>query len=357
MPDCAPGPAPAAALAAKVAFLREPSHYTGSVTAVDAIETHMSWVFLADGHAWKLKKPFRRGRLDYTDIAARRRSCCRELRLNRRLAPDVYLDVQALTADAHGRLAIGGAGKPVDWLLRMRRLPAERSFEALLRTQRAGAADVRRIVARLLAFFAVARRIRIGTRHYRHRLLHTVGEACADLQRFDFRPQPPVAALAERLRAQLQRLQPQLDARVQDGRIIDGHGDLRPEHIYLTDPPTIVDCIEFDRALRQRDPVDELAFLAVECDRLGRSEVDRWLFDAYAELGDDRPPRLLIDGYKACHALNRARITILHLDDPDTGPPARWAAKTTHYLEQLGRYLDAVERGVATALPGSALSA
>ena len=111
-------------LAAKVAFLCRPGSYPELTARVTAIETHMSWLFLTDHHAYKLKKPFRRNGIDHRTLAMRRLGCSREVRLNRRLAPDVYLNVAPLTVTSAG-LALGGDGRPVDWLVCMRRLPTD----------------------------------------------------------------------------------------------------------------------------------------------------------------------------------------------------------------------------------------
>ncbi len=115
-----------------MAFLSRPESYPEPTAAVEAIETHLSWVFLTDGNAWKLKKPVRLPYLDFSTQAARRRNCDDELRLNRRFSDDVYLDTVPLALDAAGSLHLGKADKVVDWLLKMRRLPGERMLDRML---------------------------------------------------------------------------------------------------------------------------------------------------------------------------------------------------------------------------------
>lgn len=326
---------------ALLAFLRRPESYPEPTRAVEALETHMSWVFLTERDAYKLKKPFRRGRIDYTTAAARHRSCLRELRLNRRLAPDVYLDVVALTVDGNGRLALGGVGRRIDWLVRMRRLPADLSLERRLLERQAGPDMARRIVARLIPFYAGAAHARWTPAGYRRHLLSAVEGAARDLARPEYGlARAGTDAVARALREFAARHRDLLDARVRGARIVEGHGDLRPEHIYLSDPPTIIDCIEFDRGLRLRDPVDELAFLSMECDRLGCPGFDAWLFDSYADLTGDHPPRTLVEFHKGHSAFVRAAIAITHLDDADTGPREYWTARAQAYLQQARGYLD-----------------
>jgi len=327
-------------LAAKVAFLCRPEAYPEPTARVEAIETHLSWLFLTEQHAYKLKKPFRRNGIDYSTPATRRLNCRRELRLNRRLAQDIYLDMLALTRDAAGGLALGGAGRRVDWLVRMRRLPSALTLERGLQAGTIGADDARRIVARLVPFFASAPRVRATAAGYRHRLSKAVAAAAAQLGRPEFGlAAAGIGALAATLDWFLATHGELLDARARAGRIVEGHGDLRPEHIYLTSPPTIIDCIEFDRDLRLHDPVDELAFLAMECDRCGRPELDAWLFAAYRELAGDEPPRPLIEYYKGYNAFKRARIAIWHLEDPETGPRQHWIERANDYLARARRHL------------------
>lgn len=327
-------------LAAKVEFLSRPDSYPQPVPHVAAVETHLSWVFLTDEHVYKLKKPFHRTPIDYRTPAARRRSCMGELRLNHRLAPHVYLDVVALTVDATGRMALDGPGTRIDWLVRMRRLPAALSLDQRLQAGTVDATDARRIVARLAPFFAAAAHAQWTPVAYRRRLVTAINEAASELSRAEFGlVRPGIDALAAALRHFVATRLDLLDARVQAGRIVEGHGDLRPEHLYLTEPPTIIDCIEFDRTLRLRDPADELAFLSMESDRLGQPLLDRWLFDAWRELAGDDPPRPLVEFHKACNAFVRAQIAIWHLEDPGDSPRQPWIERAEDYLRRAGDYL------------------
>jgi aminoglycoside phosphotransferase family enzyme len=162
------------ALAAKIAFLQRPDSYPEQPTAVEATETHMSWLFLTDAHAYKLKKPVRYAFLDFSTIEARRLNCQREIALNRRLAPDVYLGIVPLTVDIEGGLHLGGAGRPIDWLVQMRRLPAEQTLEHAIIINQVREADVRRVADRLASFYRAAAPVGIGPRQYRRRFEENV---------------------------------------------------------------------------------------------------------------------------------------------------------------------------------------
>lgn len=161
-------------LAAKIAFLQRPDSYPEQPTAVEAKETHMSWLFLTDAHAYKLKKPVRYDFLDFSTIEARRLNCEREVALNRRLAPDVYRGILPLTVDMVGRLHLAGPGRPIDWLVQMRRLPAEQTLEHAIITNQVREADVRRVVDRLAGFYRGAAPVAIGPRQYRRRFEESV---------------------------------------------------------------------------------------------------------------------------------------------------------------------------------------
>src|SRR5262249_4067578 len=119
----------------KIAFLSRPEAYPEPTRRVEMKETHMSWVFLTDTKAWKLKKPVRYDFLDFSTREARRRDCEEELRLNRRLAPDVYYGIAPLTIDPQGGMRLAGAGETIDWLVRMRRLPADRMLDWAIANQ------------------------------------------------------------------------------------------------------------------------------------------------------------------------------------------------------------------------------
>ncbi len=340
-PRTTPHPRQEPDLASKLAFLKRPESYPGDVDRVESIQTHMSWLFLVGPDVYKLKKPYRHERTDYATPAARRINCLREVRLNRRLAPDDYLGTVRLTIDAHGRMALNGTGRTIDWLVHMRRLPEAFSLEQRLRAGTVTPMQIGRVVARLLPLFRDAPPARWTARGYLRYLRSRVDGTATELCRPGYgQVREDVDALATALRAFLDTHADLLAERVRDRRIVEGHGDLRPEHVYLTAPPAIVDCIEFDRELRLRDPVDELAFLAMECDRLGHREIDAWLFAAYRARSGDHPPRVLIEFHKALNAFVRAKIALWHLDDPDTGPRRQWLARAADYLARAASHAD-----------------
>ena len=318
------------------AFLRSPGLYPDAPKVVVVKETHMSWVFVTDEYAYKLKKAIRFDDLDLATSVLRRRGCEEEVRLNRRLAPGVYLGVSAITRTPAGTLALDGKGRSIDWVVRMRRLPPERMLDALIEERRArGEEGNIRVVARYLArFFAAARPEAVSPRNYCTRLERGVREDVRALlaPRYGLSR----ARLETLARAQLQLLDrnpPLFERRVQAGRIVEGHGDLRPEHICVRGQGAIIDCLEFSRDLRVLDPLDELAFLALECERLGDARVGQWFLDEYSDVTGDEAPAALLHFYRVYRALRRANIAVRHLDDPTMRDPERFAARARQYLE------------------------
>jgi aminoglycoside phosphotransferase family enzyme len=320
--------------AAKVAFLSRRAAYPDATRSVECVETHMSWVFLTDHHAYKLKKPVRYDSLDFSSLELRRLNCEEEVRLNRRLAGDVYLGTLALTLAPGRILQLGGAGETLDWLVHMRRLPADRMLDQLIFSGEIEEASVRPVARRLAEFYARAGTIELAPDSYRKRLEEGVRSDRHELCRPEFGLRADqVTKLAEAQLTFVARHGMLFDQRILQGRVVEGHGDLRPEHICLTPEPAIIDCLEFSRELRIVDPADELAFLALECERLGKPVVGRWFLETYRQVTGDAPPRALMQFYRTYRALRRAKIAAWHLQDPSVRDHEKWRERARCYVE------------------------
>lgn len=327
-------------LRAKVAFLSRPESYPEQPAAVEVVQTHMSCVFLTDRHAYKLKKPVRYDFLDFSTLAARRRDCEAELRLNRRLARDVYLDVVPLTAAPGGELSLGGGGEVVEWLVRMRRLPRGLMLDQTLRDGAVGREDVRRFTLALAAFYRQAAPVALDAGEYRGRFEQGIRANERDLSAPDYGLPPALLqAVAAGQLAALDRDAPLLDRRVAQRRIVECHGDLRPEHVCIGPEPLFIDCLEFNREWRLLDPADELAYLAMECEHAGAAWIGEVIFETYREATGDEPPAALVRFYKSYRAAVRAKLSAWHLKDhPDPADQGKWIARARRYLELASRY-------------------
>jgi len=328
----------------KLAFLKDARHFPGEVRSVEMHETHMSWVFLTEDHVYKLKKPVRFPYLDFSTLERRAAACRAEDMSNRRLAPDVYEGVLPLTLDASG-LAIGGSGEPVDWLVVMRRLDTATNFETVLLAGQLKTWQIDRVAATLKAFYRHARPVLMPVEYHLAdwRRATTLNSRVLCDKRFGL-PLGPIGRILGLQQRFLSEHAEVLARRARNGRIVDAHGDLRPEHIWLTHPITIIDCLEFDARLRALDPLDEIAFLHLECERLGArwaGERIRWRL---AMLLDEPCNSGLFLFYRTQRALLRARLSIAHLLDEHPRTPEKWPRRAHIYIRLAARDAVGLER-------------
>ena len=310
-------------LITKVDWLSEASNYSDCLSRVEAIETHMSWVILTKHHAYKLKKPVRLDFIDYRTIESRRRFCEAEVTLNQRLAPGVYLGTVPLVISEDEHLGLHGDGVVVDWLVQMKRLPLEQRLDAHI-----AAGDVDRhfltgVLARLLQVYLDAADEGLSAEDYAGRLRIAARRNEAALEIID------QSDIIERQERFLIDRRDHVAARA--GCVVDAHGDLRPEHVYLLDPPVILDRLEFACDLRLLDPVDELAFFSIECERLGADWIGDFAFDYYRERTGDDLPLGLIAFYKSLRACMRVRLALGHLSEPASEQHSPWFRLAEHY--------------------------
>ena len=328
-PHALPPVDPPSDLEAKVRFLSSPAAHGGTVRPIDVIETHMSWVFLAGDRVLKLKKPVRFPFLDFSTLADREFQCREEVRLNARLAPGVYLGVRALQwhAGAFALVApeqLPAPGRTVDWLVLMRRLPEQRMLHRMIVEGRVVDADIDALVALLGRFYRSTLTLPVATAEYVARFHREQASNREVLLRPQFQLEQAGHAL-DRLDRALLKHEELLHQRSALGRIVEGHGDLRPEHVCLLDPPVVIDCLEFNAQLRQVDPFDEVAYLGLECDLAGAPWIGPRLLAGLSAQLDDRPSSALIHLYTAQRALLRARLAMAHLLDPQPRSPHKWA--------------------------------
>jgi len=295
------------------AALASPGFYPGRPATVDVHETHISWVFVAGDRAFKLKKPIVLPFLDYGTPQRRRAMCREEVRLNRRLAPDLYLGVRAVALDASGlRLAAEDDRHAVDYVVEMRRYDERSTLAAKLARGELQRTEVSALAGTLARFHADAPKAAVKgvpvlaverrmTDNF-HQLLAIV-EQRAEIER--------VLALERFAHAFVVAHAQMLDARVRWGFVREVHGDLRADHVLLDGTALVVDCIEFDRALRELDVADDLAFLVMDLVARGGERFARELVRAYRDAGGDPGEDYLITFYAAYRALVRAKVALL----------------------------------------------
>jgi len=318
-------------------------------------ETHSAAVFFAGDRACKLKKPVRLGFLDFSTPQARAAACARETELNLRFAPDVYRGVAEI---------LGPDGLVCDHLVVMRRMPASRRLSALVRSGAPVAVPLRQVARILAAQHAIAARgpevAEQGSRDALHgRWADNIGQT-RQIEEL-LAPRPPVgpAVIDETEQLALRFLAgraPLFEARIRDGRIVDGHGDLLADDIFcLDDGPRILDCLDFDDRLRWLDGLDDAAFLAMDLERLGTPALAEQFMASYAEYSGDPAPAALCHHYLAYRAFVRVKVACLRVVQ---GLPA--AGRTAGQLADLAlRHLRAgsVTLVLVGGLPGTGKSA
>jgi uncharacterized protein len=294
----------------------DPEFYPDRPARVEVRQTHISWVFLAGDYAYKLKKPVRFEFLDYSTRERRRFLCCEELRLNRRLAPAVYLAVlPALRTDRGFELGDEtSVGVEVeDHVVKMRRLPDERMLDRLLRDGSAGAAELAAIAEKLAAFHAACSAShgeRYGSPAEIAEVVSANVRECALLVGEVVVPRD-FDAVDDFIRSFLRDRAPVFRERTRTGRIREGHGDLRAEHVCLIDGIQIFDCIEFNERLRTCDVASEVAFLAMDLDFLGMPILADHFVATYVDLTEDGDMATLLPFYKCHRALVRGKVAAL----------------------------------------------
>jgi aminoglycoside phosphotransferase family enzyme len=298
--------------------LSHPDAYPDHPSQVSMRQTHISWLFFTEHFVYKVKKPVDFGFLDFTALESRQFFCDQEVQLNRRLAPGVYLGIVEVKAD-EGRIRLGGPGKTIDYAVQMRRLPEDRMLPRLLAAGQVTFDTMRRL-ARLVAEF--------HTQAETGGAIDEAGTVTTVLtnwqENFDQTrpylgfplPQETYDQIQNRVLAFCRVGEELFGQRIAEGRIRDGHGDLRTEHICLTEPIAIFDCIEFNHRFRHGDVAADVAFLAMDLDERGYPDLSHAFVEAYIDYSGDHGLRRMLNFYQCYRAFIRAKVECFRLDDP-----------------------------------------
>jgi len=286
---------------------------------VEVVETHISWVLLAGDFAYKLKKPVDFGFLDFSSLAARRHFCDEELRLNRRLAPQLYLDVVAITGTPQAPRVSGG-GEPIEYAVRMRRFRRDDELDALAARGALRTAHVDALAARIARFHDEAPAAPPdgpwGTPDA------VLAPCTANFEHFAQLPMRAdqrrrLARLRDWTLAEHERLRPLMQARLAGARVRECHGDLHLANIVLIDgEPVVFDALEFNPALRWIDVISEVAFTVMDLEHRGVPALARRFLDDYLSAGGDYDGLALLPWYLVYRALVRAKVAALRAGQP-----------------------------------------
>jgi aminoglycoside phosphotransferase family enzyme/predicted kinase len=321
-------------LPALIAALTQPAAYPLRVTKVDVCQTHISVVFLVDEFVYKIKKPVRLSFLDFSTLDLRRQFCEQEVHLNRRLAADVYLGVVPITQTG-SHLQFEGKGEPVEWAVKMRRLPYEATLEYRVEQGDIDAPQVETLAECLAGFHAAADagphiasfgRFESVARNIRENFVVAapmVGRTISVVVHDRLRTLTEDALIAQRNL---------IESRAERGVPRDTHGDLHLDHVYLFPAQStpgdliVVDCIEFNERFRYTDPVADMAFLAMDLQFHGRWDLARSFCDAYFARSGDAEGRAIVPLYLSYRAAVRGKVDGLQLGEPEIPESAKAAA-------------------------------
>lgn len=332
-----------------IAALHDPAAYPHPVTVVDYLETHISHVFLAGEHAYKLKKPVNFGFLDFTTADKRRAACIEEVRLNRRLAPDIYLGVASVCRTPAGFRIVAGDCASGDALaevaVQMRRMPQDGLLDRLAQDGRLEVAHLIDVARQIAAFHARAAR---GPDIEHYGTLERIRAPA--IQNFEqTAPYIGRAVSAERHRslrtateAFLAQHADRFDARVREHHIVDGHGDLHLRNMCLMDGRVVIfDCIEFNPALRAGDVMNDIAFLTMDLDHRNLPTHANRFLNEYLEQTDDYAGLPLLDYYQAYRACVRAKVSCFEIEQD-----AAMAGEAQRYFDLAARYFEPRRGGI-----------
>jgi aminoglycoside phosphotransferase family enzyme/predicted kinase len=318
--------------------MRRPEFYPHPVSSIEERETHISHVFLTGDYVYKIKKPVNLDFLDFTTLEKRYYYCHQEVILNKRLSHNVYLDVVPITFK-DGKYYLAGPGAPVEYAVKMRQLPADRSMVRLLKRNKIDKDLVKELAVILAKFYSQGPSVE---HIHSSGAWETIVANCEE----NFRQTTMFVGeiLDERIfqivrsatLSFLRRKKELFDNRIKSKKIRDCHGDLRTGHIYFTDEGIqIIDCIEFNERFRFQDVTSDLAFLAMDLDYEGFPQIANDLLDDYAKHTEDPDIFVLIDFYKCYRAFVRCKVNCIRLQEGDSNRRDR-----IKLVKETGKYLD-----------------
>jgi len=305
----------------------KPEAYGEEPGRIELIQTHISFVFLTRNLVYKVKKAVSLGFLDFTTLEKRRFFCEKELQLNRRLCGDMYLEVVPINRSEV--IKIKGEGEAVEYAVKMKRMPQERMMNKLLEENKVDSKLVDRI-AKIIADFhskaETSRRISefgslaIIETNWKENFEQTQEFAGKTISLKNFR------LIRERIDDFTERNVSLFEKRVAEGRVRDCHGDIHSGNIFVTDRIYIFDAIEFNERFRYSDVASDIAFLAMDLDFKGRTDLSNFWVKRYIKYSGDQELTKLLPFYKCYRAYVRGKVISFKLKDPNVGIEEKSAA-------------------------------
>ncbi|MFH1216064.1 MAG: hypothetical protein V1706_06155 [Pseudomonadota bacterium] len=322
-----------------ITWFLDPAHYDHPVDRVELVQTHISFVLLAGDFVYKIKKPVNFGFLDFTTLEKREYFCWRELELNKRLCPEIYLDVVKVCRDGAGFAF--GSGEPVEYGVRMKRMDGSRMMGEVIRRGELNESHILSIVDTLVPFygkaaggpeiaeFGTARAVAVNVLENFEQTRDFIGKGALHQHQFD--------AINSYARSFLENESLFLER--SRGRVKDCHGDLYSANICLADKVYIFDCIEFNERFRYCDVASDVAFLAMDLDFHGLTPLSELFISRFVEASGDSGLLEVLPFYKCYRAYVRGKIGLFTAHAPEVDDATRQTA-----LQQAEKYFLLAEK-------------
>jgi len=298
--------------------LLNPEIYPDHPRSIKFMETHISLLFLTGNYVYKVKKPVDFGFLDFTSLEKRRFFCEQEVKLNRRLSPNIYLGVERIIKEGN-RILLGGKGEVLEYAVKMKQIPEEFLMDKLLEKKQVTPKMIETVSEKLVQFyFSAETNDRIKSFARPERLKQDTDENFEQTERYIevAISREVYEEIKNRTNDFFKTRMEIFNQRITTDRIRDCHGDLRLEHIFWGEEVSIFDCIEFNERFRYTDVAADIAFLAMDLDYHNREDLSEHLIRAYVGESGDLELMEVLNFYKCYRAYVRGKVESFRLDDP-----------------------------------------
>ena len=321
--------------------LMKPEAYEEDADQIEMVQTHISFVFLTKNFVYKVKKPVNFGFLDFSTLEKRRFFCEKELKLNKRLCDDMYLEVVPINKAE--TIKIKGKGETVEYALKMKRMPQEKIMTRLLEEGKVDEKLIEKIAKIIAQVHAKAETnkeisqfgsLAIVKTNWDENFDQTRNVVDKTISAADFK------LLSEKIGAFMTKNLPLFEKRIVEGKVRDCHGDIHSGNIFVADKVYIFDAIEFNDRFRYSDVAADIAFLAMDLDFKGRTDLSDFLIEKYVEYSKDNELRELLLFYKCYRAYVRGKVVGFRLSDPNVGAKEKEAGadEAKAYFKLAGAY-------------------
>ena len=321
-----------------LASLLEKNAYSHKVSEISRIDTHISWLFLTGNFVYKIKRPVKFTFLDFSTLEKRKFFCEEEIRLNRRLSPDIYLDVVPV-CEQDGLLNLKNQGNIVDYAVKLKQLPSEKKMDLLLKNKKVTKKHIEELAQIISTFHNKVDTItdkKYGNCSIVKSQIDDLSTVKAKIEE-ELSLGSKIDSILGKCDSFIDKNKALFEKRQLACKIKDCNGDLHSANIFLADKIYVFDCIEFNKDFRYIDTASEIAFMCMDLDYFKQEKLSNAFAESYVSLANDSDLLKLLDLYKSYRANVRAKVASLELLHPISEEQKKSA------LERIGKYLELAE--------------